>query len=117
MLQVCTFRKVQIPHILIKILSCRCLNAVAPAPSDGIQVVFKDHIFVIDLFFDLNSQILLLEFTSEPFQPGGLIGPVGKHIVFQKLLGNGTGTLGESSGSDIFTKARRIPLTSIPLCS
>lgn len=63
-----TFRKVQIPHILIKILSCRCLNAVgACAQVDGIQVVFKDHIFVIDLFFDLNSQILLLEFTSEPF--------------------------------------------------
>ena len=98
-----TFRKVQIPHIFIKILPCRCLNAVgACSQVDGIQIIFKDHVFVIDLLFNLNCQILLLEFTCEPFQPGGFLGPVGKYIIFQKLLGNGTGTLGETSGSDIF---------------
>ena len=85
------YAKYKLQQKLIQITEC----ALDSLEKQGI-------INIIDLFFDLNSQILLLEFTSEPFQPGGLIGPVGKHIVFQKLLGNGTGTLGESSGSDIF---------------
>ena len=94
-----TFRKVQVPDVLIEILSGSSLNTVCTSSQvDGIQVIFQDDIFITDLLFDFDGKILLLEFTGKTFDLGGLICPVSKYVVLQKLLGNGTCTLGKASG-------------------
>ena len=89
-----TLRKVQIPYILIEILAGCCLHTVSACTKvDGIQVILKDYIFIIDLLLNLNGKVLLLKLTRKSFNLGGLVGPVGEDIVLQKLLGNGTCTL------------------------
>ena len=68
-----------------------CLNTIiAIAQVDGIQITFQNLVLVLQLFFQLDSQVLFLEFTFETFYYR-LIGPVFEYIIFQKLLGNGTG--------------------------
>ena len=94
------FGKVQILGILAEIsLGCR-LDAVAAASEiDGIQVIFKNNAFCVfsllrQIFFQLERQILFLELTPETFQRV-FVHPVCEYIVFQKLLGDGTGALCE----------------------
>ena len=99
----CTFGKIQIPYILVEILACSCLYTISSGTQvDSIQVVFKNHIFIIDLLFNLDRKKLLLEFSGKTFQPCRLVCPVGKNIIFQKLLCNGTGTFRKTSGADVF---------------
>ena len=93
------FREVQIPYVLIEILAGCGLYAVGTGTQiDGVQVILKDHGFIADLFLDLDGQVLFLEFSGKLLQKRGFLGPVGKYIVFQQLLGDGTGTLRKFPG-------------------
>ena len=101
-----TFGQIQFPDVFIEILSCRSLHAVcAGSKVDGVQIVLKNYILIVDLIFHLDGKILFLEFSGETLQPGAFLGPVGKHIIFQKLLGNGAGALGKVAGGDISYKS------------
>ena len=94
--------KIQIPDIFVEILPGSGLYSIGSgAEVNRVQVVFKDNILIIDLLFHLNCKILLLEFSGEPFQPGGLLRPIGENIVFQELLGNGTCALRKITGGNI----------------
>ena len=96
----CTFRKIQIPYIFIEIFLGSCLYAVGTCTKvDGIQVIFENYRFIVFLF-NLYSQVLLLKLTCETFQLCGLVGPVCENIILQKLLCDGTGTLGKVTGGD-----------------
>ena len=89
-----TLRKVQIPDILIKILPCRCLYTISSCSKvNGIQIVLKDHILIIDLLLNFYGKILLLYFTGKTLKPGRLLGPVGKYVVLEKLLSDRTCSL------------------------
>ena len=67
-------------------------SVVSIAQVNGIQVVLQDHIFILYLFFQFQSQVPFLELTLETLQ-SGLIYPIGKNIIFYKLLSDSTGTL------------------------
>ena len=89
-----TFGKVQIPYIFIEILTCRSLNSICTGTKvDSVQIVFQYDILIIYFFLNFYGKILFLELTCKTLNLSGLIGPVGKYIIFQKLLGNGTGSL------------------------
>ena len=82
------------PECFAEIVAGCCLHTVSACTKvDGIQVILKDYIFIIDLLLNLNGKVLLLKLTRKSFNLGGLVGPVGENIVLQKLLGNGTCTL------------------------
>ena len=86
-----TFGKCQITDIFAEITLCGSLyTVVSVSEVDGIQIIFQNNVFVFYLFFQLNGQILFLKFTLEALYHG-LVGPACENIVFQKLLGNGTG--------------------------
>ena len=98
--QSCTFRKIQIPYVFVKVFFGSGLYTVGTCTQvNGIQVILKNHIFVI-FFFNLDSKVLLLELTCETFQLCGFVGPVSENIILQKLLCDGTGTLGKVTGGD-----------------
>ena len=95
-----TFRKIQIPYVFVKVFFGSGLYTVGTCTQvNGIQVILKNYIFVI-FFFNLYSKVLLLELTCETFQLCGFVGPVSENIILQKLLCDGTGTLGKVTGGD-----------------
>ena len=95
-----TFRKIQIPYVFVKVFFGSGLYTVGTCTQvNGIQVILKNHIFVI-FFFNLYRKVLLLELTCETFQLCGFVGPVSENIILQKLLCDGTGTLGKVTGGD-----------------
>ena len=101
--QSCALGKIQIPHIFIKILTGSSLYTVCTCTKvDGIQVILKNHVLVADLFLNLNGKELLLKLTCKSLHLCRFVGPVGENVVLQKLLGNGTCTLGKASGSKCF---------------
>ena len=103
----CTFRKIQIPYIFIEIFLGSCLYAVGTCSKvDGVQVIFKNYRFIVFLF-NLYSQVLFLKLTGETFQLCGLIGPVCENVVLQKLLCDGTGTLGKITGGNCLHSGTR----------
>ena len=102
--QSCAFGKIQIPYVFIKVLSGSCLYTIGACTEvDGVQIILKDRILAC-LLFNLNCKVLLLELTGKSLKLSRFAGPVGKYIVFQKLLCNGTGTFGEiTCGNGFYT--------------
>ena len=89
----------------------RRLYFVIPEPEiDGIQIIFQNHVLGIfplgsQVGFQLKCQIPFLEITLKAVDLP-LVHPVGKYIVFQQLLGDGTSALGKlESVGDSFGKS------------
>ena len=62
--QSCTFRKIQIPYILVKILSCGSLYTVGTGTQvNCVQVILKNGVF-ISFFLNLDSKVLFLDFSQ-----------------------------------------------------
>ena len=90
--QSCTFRKIQIPYILVKILSCGSLYTVGTGTQvNCVQVILKNGVF-ISFFLNLDSKVLFLDFSRKSFQLSRFTGPVGKYVILKKLLCDRTGT-------------------------
>ena len=90
--QSCTFRKIQIPYILVKILSCGSLYTVGTGTQvNCVQVILKNGVF-ISFFLNLDSKVLFLDFSCKSFQLSRFAGPVSKYVILEKLLCDRTGT-------------------------
>ena len=90
--QSCTFRKIQIPYILVKILSCGSLYTVGTGTQvNCVQLILKNGVF-ISFFLNLDSKVLFLDFSRKSFQLSRFTGPVGKYVILKKLLCDRTGT-------------------------
>ena len=83
----------EIGNIFIEIIFCRCLNAPVPsAEVDRIQVVFKDP-GLVDVHFQRDCQVLLLDLPLDLVKKCRLIHPVRKNIVLKELLRDGACSL------------------------
>ena len=81
--QSCTFRKIQIPYILVKILSCGSLYTVGTGTQvNCVQVILKNGVF-ISFFLNLDSKVLFLDFSRKSFQLSRFTGPVGKYVILK----------------------------------
>ena len=89
------FGKRQLGNILAEILKGSCLNTItAGSQIDRIQVIFQDLILSQELF-QLQCQILFLDFADQPLPEGGFAGPAGEDGIFQQLLRDGAGAFRE----------------------
>ena len=87
-----TLRKRQFGYIFVEIPGCCCLDTEAPLSQvNGIHIRFQDFLFA-HLLFNLESQILFLEFSLDPVVKRLFAYEIGKHIIFDKLLGDRAGS-------------------------
>ena len=100
------FWQIKIPYILIKVFAGGCLHTICSGSEvDRIKIIFKNDIFVVNLFLDFNSQILFLNLTCKTLKPCRLLRPVCKYIILQKLLCNRTCTFWKISRGKVLYKS------------
>ena len=68
----------------------------------------RENLLLADLFLQLEGQVLFLKFPAEAVDQGGFVHPAREDAVFQKLLGDGAGSLVEAAGSKTVNAARRM---------
>ena len=91
-----TFRKCQSVDRFVEITQGCCLYTKSILSKvNGVHIVDKDIILGHGLG-QLNGKILLLDLTLDLIHEAIFLGPVGKYVIFQKLLGNGTGTFSKA---------------------
>ena len=96
-----TFGQGQFRHVFSEIAVGGSLYPVtAGSQIDGIQIILQD-LFLGHGFFQLQGQVLLLDFPDKAFLKGSFAGPACKHRIFQKLLGDGAGSFRKiAAGTD-----------------
>ena len=91
--------EIQLGNAFSEVTAGGGLNAVgAGTEVDGVEVILQN-LLLADLFLQLEGQVLFLEFPAEAVDQGGFVHPAREDAVFQKLLGDGAGSLVEAAGS------------------
>ena len=90
-----TFGKCKVSGIFVEVTGCSCLYAETSLTEvDRVHIGFKD-LFLAHFFFNLKGEILFLQLSLNFVEKRFLIDKVREYIVFDKLLGQCTGTFGK----------------------
>ena len=89
----CTFGQGKLRHLFTEVpFGCSLYTQTVLSQIDGVHVAFQD-LFLAHLLFDLESKELFLELSFQFIKKCFFLYEIGKYIILDQLLGQGTCTL------------------------